>query len=242
MIQILILSFFFASNITEATELKIVSVDFPPYTYQTPNGGAGVMYDVVQELAKRVSQTTHVEFMPWARARLETEKISNGGIFPLARTTEREKNYTWVAHILDDPYVFFAMKSSKVNISSIAAAKKIRVGTLKGSVADLELKKLGFPHAESVANDVQNVIKLKRGYIDAWVAPLSSKDQYKEKAGLSANELKTGAELLILHEYFGASKSLDAKTIQKWQKAFTSMKNDGTYAAIMKKYGFTPLK
>lgn len=242
MIQILILSFFFASSFTQAAELKLFSIDFPPYTYQTPNGGAGVMYEVVQELAKRVGQTTQVEFMPWARARLETEKISNGGVFPLARTTEREKNYSWVAHILDDPYVFFAMKSSKVNISSIAAAKKIRVGTLKGSVAELELKKLGFSQTESVAHDVQNVKKLKQGRIDVWVAPLSSKNQYKEKADLSADELKTGAELLILHEYLGASKSLDAQTLQKWQKAFTSMKEDGSYAAIMKKYGFTPLK
>ena len=242
MLQFLIFSFFFVSSKAQATQLRIFSIDFPPYTYQTPNGGSGVMFEIVQELAKRVGQTAQVEFMPWARARVETEKISNGGIFPLARTTEREKNYSWIAHILDDPYVFFSMKSSKVNISSVAAAKKYRIGILKGSVSELELKKLGFSKVESVANDLQNVLKLKQGHIDAWVAPLSSKDQYKEKAEISAHELKIGAELLILHEYLGASNSLDVQTIQKWQKAFTSMKNDGSYAAIMKKYGFTPLQ
>ncbi len=241
----IILLFCFGSHITQAAELRLVSADFDPYTYVTSaqGGGAGVMYEIVQELAKRVGQSTKIDFLPWARAQSEAKEKPNVGIFPLARVQERESNYVWLVPILDDPYVLFAKKSSKVDISSIEAAKHLRVGTFRGSLAEtVVLPKLGFDHFESVTSDAQNVKMLKIDRIDAWVAPLSFRDRYKIKGGLAGDDLKVGATLVVLHEYLGASKSLDAGTIQKWQKAFEAMKRDGSYSTIMKKHGFEPLK
>lgn len=83
---------------------------------------------------------------------------------------------------------------------------------------------------------------LKSGRIDVWVAPLSFRNRYKEKGSLSADDLRVGATLIMLHEYLAASKDLDQKTIKRWQDAFKTMKQDGSYATIMKKYGFEPLK
>lgn len=233
---------FFTATFASATDLQIVSADFDPYTYETPGGGAGVMHEIVQELARRVGQSTRIEFLPWARAQVKAQTMPNIGILPLARVPEREDKYVWIIPILEDPYVFFAKKNTKFDISTIEAARKLRIGTFRGSLAELLLRNMGFDNFKSVDSDAQNVKMLKMDRIDIWVAPLSFKNRYKEKGGLGEDELRVGATVVMLHEYFAASKSLDSETVEKWQKAFESMKQDGSYARIMRKYGFQPLK
>ncbi len=224
-----------------ANEVKFLSVDFPPYTYQTPTGGAGAIYDVVYEISKRLGAPAKIEFVPWARARFEAENNSNVALIPLARTKEREEKYSWVVHVLDDPYVLVTLKNSKVNISNLAEAKKLKVGFLASSVAEPLLKEMGFTNAEVATTDIQNVKKLKLGRIDAWVSPFSCRGKYFKEGGLGVNDVRVGLELTILHEYLGASKDLNPKIIKKWQQTFSEMKKDGTYKAIMKKYELNPL-
>lgn len=200
------------------------------------------MYEVVQAVAKRVGQNPNIDFVPWARAQVIAKSEPNIGIMPLARVPDRESDYIWLLEILHDPYVFFAKKDTKFDISTIEAVKELRVGTFGGSLAEVLLRKHGFKNFKSVTTDVQNVRMLKLDRIDVWVAPLSFKNRYKEKGGLGEEDLRVGATLIILKEYLGASKSLDAVTIKKWQDGFKAIKKDGTYAAIMKKYGFEPLR
>jgi len=233
--------FLFAETAFSA-ELKFFAANFPPYSYPTETGGAGAMHDVLLEIIKRHQHKNKIEFIPWARARFETENNSDIILIPLARTKEREEKYTWLLHVLDDPYVIVTLKEAKVDISSVEAAKKLKIGILTGSVADNLLRELGFTKLEVASNDVQNVKKLKLGRIDAWVAPLSGLDQYEKNAGIERKEIRVGAELTVLKEYVGASKSFDKQQVVRWQKTFEDMKKDGTYQAIMKKYGLIPLK
>ena len=235
--------FIFSFTLLSASELRLISADFDPYTYKTKNGeGAGAMYEIVQELAKRVGQSPKIEFLPWARAQIEAQNKKNIGILPLARVPEREDKYQWLLHILSDPYVFFASKKTKFDISNVEALRFLRIGTFNGSLAELLLRKKGFQNFRGVPSDAQNVEMLRLGRIDVWVAPLSFRDRYKEKGGMSGDDFRVGATLIELNEYLGASKDLDQETIKKWRDAFLSMKKDGSYVLIMKKYGLKPLE
>lgn len=229
---------------TAAGTLRIVSADFDPYSYLEGNVKKGVMYEVVEEVARRLGQKSDIDFVPWARAQVIAKTTPFIGILPLARVPEREKDYVWLLEILHDPYVFFARKDTHFDISTIDAVRGLRVGTFAGSLAEVLLKKQGFSNFKSVTMDIQNVRMLKSGRIDVWVAPLSFKNRYKgeEKGGLGEGDLRVGATITILREYLGASKDLDEATIKKWQDVFKQMKKDGTYGTIMKKYGFIPLK
>lgn len=230
------------SNAATAGELKFFSANFPPYSFPTETGGAGAMHDVVLEIIKRHNHKNKIEFIPWARARFEAENNPDIVLLPLARTKDREEKYTWLLHVLDDPYVIVTLKDSKADISTIEAAKKLKIGILTGSVADALLRDLGFTNLEVASNDVQNVKKLKLGRIDAWVVNLSGLGHYKKEAQLERKDMRVGAELTVLKEYVGASKTLDKEQVQRWQKTFEDMKKDGSYQAILKKYGMNPLK
>lgn len=226
---------------TAAEEIKFYSAHFPPYTYEVGAKKGGAMYEISNEIIRRLELKTKIEFVPWPRARYEAETKKNVIIIPLARTPEREEHYTWLIHALDDPYVILAHKFTTFDISSIEATKKLRIGILKGSVADSLLKRLGYTNLDFSSNDLQNVRKLNLKRLDAWVAPLSAINQYKDQVGLGKDDLRVGYEFTILKEYIGASKHFDKEMAQKWSKTFEEMKKDGSYQAIMKKYGMTPL-
>jgi len=226
---------FFLISIAYGVELEFfVSLDNPyGYTKDTPGGGA--MDEVVKELARRVGQKFNVSYVPWARAQYIAKSQNNVGIFPIGRDPEREPFYTWIVEIFGEPYVFMTMKKSKVDISTIEAIKKLNVGALTGSLAEILMLKHGIKTYTSVTRDEQNVRMLKSGRIDAWIAPLSFKDTFKD-VGLGGDELRVGATLTNLHFYVAGSKNLDKATVTKWRRAFKSMKRDGTYKAILKKY------
>lgn len=226
----------------QASDLKFFSANFPPYTYPTENGGAGAIHDVTKEIIRRLGYKNKIEFIPWARARFEAENNPEIVLLPLARTKEREDKYTWLLHVLDDPYVLVTLKNSKVDISSVEASRNLKVGILTSSVADTLLRELGYTNLVPASTDVQNVKKLKLGRIDAWVAPLSCIGEYKKEADLGKEDMRVGVTLTVLKEYVGASKRLDSKIVTEWTRAFEEMKKDGTYLAIMKKYGMVPLK
>ncbi len=224
-------------------DIKILVGDIPPYSKKNPGGsGSGVVYDIVQELSKRMGQQQKLEFVPWVRAQVEVEKNQNMGIAPLARIKSRENKYRWLIHILDDPYVLFVLKDSKIDISSIEKANQLSIGILRGSVGEYELEELGFKNIQRINDESQNIKMLKHGRIDAWAAPLSYMIRFNEEDDLPKKEIKVGMTLMILHEYLVFSKDIDDKTAIQWQKAFDSMRNDGSYASIMRKYNFDPLK
>lgn len=231
----------FAETKANDQDFKFYSADFPPYTYEIGNTRGGAMYEVSQEIIKRLKLKTEIRFVPWPRARFEAETKNNIFLIPLARTPEREEKYTWLIHVLDDPYVLLALKKTTFDISNHENAKKLKIGVLKKSVADHLLRELGYTNLDVSSNDVRNVNKLKVGRLDAWVAPLSAIDQYKKEAGIGKDDLRVGVEFTLLREYIGASKYLDLSTQKKWRDTFEEMKKDGTYKAIMKKYGMTPL-
>ena len=118
---ILLACIFFTMSFSKAAELHIVSADFDPYTYATATGGSGAMYEVVQELAKRLGQSPQIEFLPWSRAQVKAQENPNIGILPTARVPERESKYAWIIEILDDPYVFISKKNSKASASRTSA-------------------------------------------------------------------------------------------------------------------------
>lgn len=240
-INILLMTFSLASLSLQAEEIKLYAAHFPPYTIEVGNKKSGAVFDIANEIIKRLELKTQIDFIPWPRARFEAETKKNVIIMPLARTPEREEHYTWLIHVLDDPYVILAHKYSTIDISSIEATKNLRIGILKGSVADSMLRRMGYTNLDISSNDLQNVRKLNLKRLDAWVAPLSAIDQYKDQVGIGKDDLRVGYEFTQLKEYIGASKEFDKNMAQKWIKAFEKMKKDGSYQAIMKKYGMNPL-
>jgi len=94
-----------AATSASAAELRLITAELPPYTFQMPPAtvaefpgpGQGLVQEVVVEMARRVGHSGSIEYMPWARAQQIAMTEPNIGILSLTRSPEREDEYRWLA-------------------------------------------------------------------------------------------------------------------------------------------------
>ncbi len=220
---------------------NIIGGNVFPYSWSAGGRATGPASDLVAEMARRLGHgAREIDIYPWARTVLLGEIQPDTLIFPLSRTAAREDKYTWIVELLQDQYVLIAKADSGADISSLAAANQLKVGYLRGSPGAGLLAAAGNRRPLEAANSEElNARKLQLGRIDAWIANRQLAEQAWLKAGGKPGELRIGAKLLDLHMYLAADKHFPAAAVAEWRRVFNDMRNDGTLAAILGKYGHT---
>jgi polar amino acid transport system substrate-binding protein len=225
-----------------AAEMRLLAAELPPYTFQIPSAsvsefpgpGQGVVYEIVQEMAKRVGHTGSIEFMPWAAAQHIAMTEPNVGILALTRTPERDPQYTWLVKVLTDDLILVG--GLGVDVSSLDKVRNRPVGVLLRSGAEALLKQKGFTRIEAAPEEWINARRLRERRIDAWLAPrLMVIYAYREVGGdpstLSIGEIVRPSEI-----WLAGSKTLPEAEVAKWRQAFEAMRIDGTYERIVGRY------
>jgi polar amino acid transport system substrate-binding protein len=225
-----------------AAELRLITAELPPYTFQMPPAtvaefpgpGQGLVQEVVEEMARRVGHSGTIEYMPWARAQQIAMTEPNTGILSLTRSPEREDKYRWLAKIVTDDLVLVGGRG--VDVSSLDKVKSRPTGVLLRSGAEALLREKGFTRVEPAPEEWLNAKKMKERRIDAWLAPrlmviYATQEVQGDLATLNVGEIVRASEI-----YFAASKNLPDAEAARWEKAFDSMKADGSYERIVQKY------
>ncbi len=220
---------------------KIFTAHIAPYTIDTKKtgdpGAKGAIYEVVEELSKRVQGNSPFKFVPWKRAQKNVSEGKNFGIIPLTWTKERLPKYRWIAEILRDEMLFITIKPN-VKIDKLADIKKLRVGVLKGSFGETDLKNNGITKYSPVNQEEANLGKMKLDRIDVmYAAKLVTQFTCKSMgAKCDSSKLRFGLKLRDMRVHLGASKNTSPAEIIKWQEALYGMHADGSYERIMSKY------
>ncbi|MET1082011.1 MAG: transporter substrate-binding domain-containing protein [Burkholderiales bacterium] len=232
----------FAFAPARAAEMRLVAAELPPYTFQVPSvsvsefpgPGQGIVYDVVQAMAKRVGHTGSIEFMPWRLAQRTAMTNPNVGILALTRTAEREDKYRWVVKILDDDLILVGGQGA--DVSSLDKVKNRPTGVLLLSGAQALLTEKGFTRIEPAPEEWINARKLRDRRIDDWLALRQMVIYAYREIGGDPATLNIGEIVRQNQLWFAASKSLSDAEAEKWQKAFVEIRADGTYDRIVAKY------
>jgi polar amino acid transport system substrate-binding protein len=225
-----------------AAELRLITAELPPYTFQIPPAtvaefpgpGQGLVQEVVEEMARRVGHSGTIEYMPWARAQQIAMTEPNVGILSLTRSPEREDKYRWLVKIVTDDLVLVGGQG--VDVSSLDKVKNRPTGVLLRSGAEALLREKGFTRIEPAPEEWLNAKKLKERRIDAWLAPrlmviYAMQEVRGDPATVNVGEIVRASDI-----YLAASKNLPDSEAARWEKAFESMKADGSYDRIVQKY------
>lgn len=220
-----------------AETFTIMTEEYPPFNYTADGKVTGLSTEVVQQLAKKVGHPEGIEVLPWARAYGLIQQKEGMILYSMTRTPEREAMFKWVGPVASNKWVFFAKKGSGLAIGSLEDAKKVeKIGTYKDDAAESFLKAQGFANLDSVLNDDQNVPKLMAGRINLWIIG-ELQGIYKAKAkGVAADQLEKVFDVKDTELYIAFSKNAPDAEVAKWQAALDSMKADGSYEALVKKY------
>lgn len=240
----LLLSLVFAALLplsAGAAELRLVTAELPPYTYHQPpptvsefGQPMGIVYEAVEEMARRIGHSGEIEFMSWTLAQDLAQSEPNIGILSLTRTPERDPRYRWLVKIVTDDLILVGGQG--VDVSSLDAVRDRPIGVLRRSGAETLLQQRGFTRIEPASEEWINADKLKRRVIDAWLAPrLMVLHAYREVGG-NAETLGIGQIVRPSEIWLAGSRSISDEEAARWQQAFEAMQADGTYDRILARY------
>lgn len=225
------------SSFMGQAEIRLITEDSPPANYLDKGQITGPAVDIVKAIQNKVGHVGKLEVLPWTRGYQMAQNEKEIGLFSTTRTEEREKLFKWVGPLVTNKWSFFAKKDKGIKISNLDEAKKIkRIGTYTDDAKEQFLKNKGFTNLDSSPNDQANAKKLEADRIDLWFSGDEDLPIICKSKGIDPNQFEKVYTANEVKMYIAFSKDIPDTTIQKWQKAYDELEQDGTIAAIFKKY------
>jgi polar amino acid transport system substrate-binding protein len=222
-----------------ADELRIWTLSESPGNFVSDTGEiTGLSVDYVREIQKRIGNTDSIQMIPWARIYQTALKKPNIVFFSVARTSERENKFNWIAIVMRKPWAFYRKKGSELQVNSLEDAKKVKaIGVMRDDIRANWLRQQGLTNLDDAADHEQNIKKLIRGRIDLIFYSPQGAAHICQKLGIDFNEIEP---VLFPHaslSYIAMSKNgTSPETVKLWQKTAQQIKEDGTFDKLAKKW------
>lgn len=220
-----------------AQAMTVITEESPPFNFTNDGGITGSSTEVVREILKRLNLPDHIQVMPWARGYHALQTQPNVALFSTTRTPEREPLFHWVGPLFTVHFNFYARRDTALELRSLEDAKRVgAVATYKDDVKEQLLRDLGFTNLDSSKSPVSNLKKLIAGRVDLWLFDNLGMPDVARKAGIDPIELKRVLPFRTYQSYIAISKPTAPAVVQRWRDALQSMVQDGTFAAISRRW------
>lgn len=216
-----------------AGTIKLVTEEYPPFSFRENNVYKGASIDQVDNLMKRSKIDYSIDMMPWARALRLAETDPATCVFTTVHNEERDKKFKWVEPLLTGRTILIRKRGADIAPKDLNEATQYTIGTQRSDfTADL-LKNKSFGKVDLASDFNLTYKKLMLGRID--MMPISEKYYDKLK--------REGAEIdfvLVLAEQtysIACNKGVPDDTIEKMQAGLKALIADGTQKTLFNKYG-----
>lgn len=213
--------------------------EFPPFSYMEKNGGiTGQSTEIVEEILSRLNKKAAIELLSWSKGYNAALTEPNAVLYSMGINEERRPLFKWAGPIGSFDYVLYAKSGSGIEINSLDAAKKAgKIGVVKDDARQQFLSDSDFQNLAILADDETCIKELMKGEIDLWFGSSQNAEYLAEKAGYSSGDIIPVYPVRSNELYIAFNPEIPEDTVEKWQNAINSMKADGTYDAILDKYG-----
>lgn len=223
----------------QALPPEVLCAEIAPMCFNTPRGPSGFIYELGRELLRRQGRSEPVHIVPLARMWVSVQKNAPVISLWVGRIPEREPHAVWIAPVLRDAFNVYTLrgKAPAGTLEEVRRLERIGVNLYGANLYAARLYRLG--NIEAHASDEINGRMLLGGRIDGWIATRISARYFLSAQGLPGETIARGLYLTDYVAYLSASRSVRAAEIERWRSALQGMVQDGSYLAILKKYGFS---
>lgn len=216
-----------------AETLDIYCEEAPPYQMTGSDGHvSGFVVDVVREIQKRTGNSDAINVVPWNRGYTFALQKKNTVLFSTVKTDEREDIFQWVGPLMELSMAFYARKDSQIRISSLEDAKKVKgVAVYGNDIGQQFLEKQGCTNLVKAYDNIAAQKDLLLGRVD--LVSIGRCSRVKRCADPGMKEVFVYMRNPL---YIAFSKSSSPATVASWNHALASLKNDGTFDSIYRKY------
>ena len=228
----------------KAEILRAVTEEWAPFNYVEQGKPTGLSVELLEAAARRANLTPIVEVLPWERAYRTAMGEPGVLIFTMARKPEREAMFEWVAPIY--PRTIFLYKArgrEDVRLNTLQDVTRYKVAVAgENDASAIDLRNLGLMRGKNLisiaGSDAQRLRVLLLGRVDLIPMHELQIPLLAKEIGQAASEF---VRLLPLkaHDgdyYFAFSKGTPAEQVERLRRAFKSLRDDGTYESIVRRY------
>ncbi len=222
--------------------LRIITEEFPPFNYAGANGTVtGQTTDIVNNILTRLNQKAEISILPWSEGYGIALARPHVALYSTARTDEREHLFKWVGPVASYDFMLYAKNGTHLQVNSLEAAKKVgSIGVVKDDARQQFLQENQFGNIVTCSSDAECIHNLMAGSTDLWLGSSVNADDIARSQGIDPAALEAVYPVRTVQMYIAFSNDTPDSVITTWQTALDAMKSDGTFDAILKKYGTAP--
>lgn len=238
-----LVAIFMTTQTCWAGSYKLATIEYPPFVFLENGKAAGMNVEVIGEAFARAGHSVSYDFVPWTRGLKSVEKGRVDGLFPVYKTPERMKYAIYTSEVLgEEAATFFVPSASPIQFDGdLAKLSGYTFGIIRdfsyGQMFD-DAKNSGVLRKFEVTDSLDSNVKmLVSSRYDIFVGePFTALDTMK-KMGVAEKVRRLSPDIQSTSTYvmFSRAKNLE-KLADDISKALKSMKDDGTYQAIIDKY------
>ena len=218
----------------EKIKLKAYTAKLPPFTINPSAKKPGFLHELVTEIAKRANVDLTIDYLPWKRSQEIVANTPNTIIFGLGRSKKREAKYSWLAKVLEYNYVFVTTKSP---VNSYEEAKKLKnIIVLLGTPREQILRTKNFTNFRAVSKVVSGARSIHMGKADAWMTLDYRAAYFWHKEGFPGESLVIGKPLKTSQNWIAGNKVLPDGLKERFKQSLASIKADGFFQTLHRKY------
>ncbi|QDP41396.1 transporter substrate-binding domain-containing protein [Radiobacillus deserti] len=218
----------------EKTYTVATDANFQPFEYKNPESGEmeGFDIDLIKAIADEAGFNVEFKTMEFdgLLASMRSGKFPIG-IAGISITDKRKETISFSDSYYDSGLILAVPKDS--DITSIDDVSGLKVGARQGSTAEAYLKENTDAEVVAYPEIVTAYMNLEKGRLDAVLYDLPNVTYYiKENA---PDKLKTVGDVLEGQPY-GIAFPKDSELVDPVNEALSTLKEDGTYDEIYKKW------
>jgi serine phosphatase RsbU (regulator of sigma subunit)/ABC-type amino acid transport substrate-binding protein len=214
----------------------LANKNLAPVAYLDHGVPAGLAIDLTRAIAARMPRSVQIRVMDWKQAQMVVASGRADALIQINPTPERRRIYDFSNPFLESHFSIFVRQDGP-NVSDVASLRGLRVGVEGGGLPQQVLGRDGHIRLSIVPSFPAAFRMLAAGKIDALVV-----DYRVGMYVLATNGIQG---IMAAGDPMGTSYSAiavrkgDAKLLDAINTALRSIKADGTYDQILKKWATT---
>ena len=227
-------------------KIKIYTENYPPYNMKINGVSQGIAIDILDAMLKQMNSKLtkkDIKIKPWATGYKIVSKKKNTMLFSTTRTKQREKLFKWVGPITTTEINLVTLNNSSIKVSDINDICKshYKIGVVLNDVAQQVLLSKNISPKQIVTTAgkqaiVKNLKALLGHKIDIFACNFIGAKYSAKLNYIESNLFKKIFTVKKSYLYFAFNKNTNDHIIKEYQKALDTIKQNGIYDKILKKY------
>jgi len=224
--------------------LRFYSEITPPFYWLDNNGVAqGINVDLANALFDTLDIKASIEHMPWARAYYEVEHHADVVLLSVLKTPARASTLQWLGVIdIAEASLIRHKRRDDIEVSTWDDIYQYRVATIRGYGAADYLQQNGFEESKNlvlVKSSKELWLSLYTGRVDLVLSNFITGKYEIADSALNPDDIVSEFTVEPLNLEIQIATGLDtpASHAQMIRKGLTTLKENGEYQRIMRKWG-----